>query len=64
MKELYTMVLNIRDIKLENKKNNHHTKHRRVVRPGIRLGVNLIVSACYDVHDDYRFTSHRRNRFS
>ena len=58
------MVLNIRDIKLENKKNNHHTKHRRVVRPGIRLGVNLIVSACYDVHDDYRFSPYMQHSVS
>lgn len=47
MKEVNTMMLNlnIRDIKIENKKNNSHTKHGRVALPGIRVGVNGIVSA-------------------
>lgn len=36
--------LNIRDIKLENKKNNRHTKHRRVARPGLKMGVNFQTS--------------------
>ncbi|MER2170090.1 MAG: hypothetical protein ABS938_05565 [Psychrobacillus psychrodurans] len=54
--------LNIRDIKIENKKNNSHTKHGRVALPGIRVGVNGIVSACYDI-TMIIFTIHRGNRF-